>query len=529
MGLSVVTYALSKKYTDATAVGMGGLKGAPCTIQSIVKSNGQNIITFEWEDKNGVTYTDTMTVSDGTPIYTWQSGHSYNSQDLVVYNNSLYYCITPNSDVVFDKTKWSLISGGGSGSSIQVTVLPTPGPDEVNNIYQYIGATDANYKNGYFYKCVLDGSSYKWENIQVQDGSGLISINSMLLANNWDLNNQQTLTFVGYNSSLDGVIGVPSTATEEQTAAYVEAKIDVVGQSGDQFTFECEEVPEIDLPVTLLITSGSGGSGGGSAVLTDDLTATKTVGGVTVGDNYVSGTPLEDIIRDILAPVLYPTFTNPSASISATGAKLLETGATLATTITTTFNRGTINPAYGTSGKRSGPATEYALNGGTAQGTGTFNVTVTSAQLTYQVAVSYAAGEQPKDSAGRDYSTPLPAGSVNSNTITYEFVDALYANTSSAATMTKQALVSKGAGSKQLSLVATTAANPEQIDVPGSWTVSKIEVLNTLSGKWEDATSQFTKTTTSHDDAAGNPVSYNRYTCNLGMALGARDVKITWS
>jgi len=242
--------------------------------------------------------------------------------------------------------------------------------------------------------------------------------------------------------------------------------------------------------------------GGGIAALTNDLTATKTVGGVNAGKQYTAGTFLENIIRDILAPVLYPTFTNPSASISATGAKLLETGATLATTMSVSFNQGTINPAYGTSGKRSGAATGYSLNGGTAQVSNTFNVTVTSAQLTYRATVDYAQGEQPKDSAGNNYSTPLPAGSVNSNTITYEFVDAMYANTSSAATMTKQSLVSKSAGSKQFSLVATTAADPEQIDVPGSWTVSKIEVLNTLSGKWEDATSQFTKTTTSHDDAA---------------------------
>ena len=59
--------------------------------------------------------------------------------------------------------------------------------------------------------------------------------------------------------------------------------------------------------------------------------------------------------------------------------------------------------------------------------------------------------------------------------------------------------------------------------------MSKIEVYNTLSGKWETATSQFTATTTTHDDAVGNPVNYNRYTCNYAGSLGARDVKVTWS
>ena len=287
--------------------------------------------------------------------------------------------------------------------------------------------------------------------------------------------------------------------------------------------------PEEKMDGTIYFVTDEGGGGGGSSELATDMTVTKAVGGITVGTQYTAGTSLETILRDMLAPVLYPTFTNPSASISATGAKLLETGSSLNTTMTITFNRGTINPAYGTSGKRAGIADDYMLNGGTAQASNTFSVTVTSAQLTYQGTVNYEAGEQPKDSAGNNYSTPLPAGSVNTNTITYEFVDAMYANTSSAGTMTKQALVSKNTGSKQFSLPATTAEYPEQIDVPGTWTVSKIEVLNTLSGKWEDATSQFTKTTTSHDDAAGSPVSYNRYTCNLGMALGARDVKVSWS
>ena len=40
MGLSAVTYALSKKYTDDSLIGIGALKGAPCKIKSIVKEHG---------------------------------------------------------------------------------------------------------------------------------------------------------------------------------------------------------------------------------------------------------------------------------------------------------------------------------------------------------------------------------------------------------------------------------------------------------------------------------------------------------
>lgn len=270
-------------------------------------------------------------------------------------------------------------------------------------------------------------------------------------------------------------------------------------------------------------------SSGNSGSLGADLTATVAVGGVEVGDTFQEGDSIESVIRAMISPVLYPTFTAPSATIVGSGSKLLEKGATLSATMTITFNRGTITPAYGTSGYRSGAATSYSLNGGTAMPVNNFTVTVTESLNTYTGTVNYDAGEQPKDSSGQDYSTPLAAGSVSTNTITYEFVNALWANTSLASTIAKQSLVSKTAKVKQFSFPDTTAANPEVFDIPSSWSVTGIEVLNTLSNQWESATDQFDTSSTTHDDAAGNPVTYTRYTCNLGMALGARKCRVKWS
>ena len=278
------------------------------------------------------------------------------------------------------------------------------------------------------------------------------------------------------------------------------------------------------------ITDAGGGGGGGSAELTDDLSVSRTVGGVTAGTNYPEGTALESIFRDMLDPVAYPTLTNPSATISATGAKLLEIGATLNTTVTVSFSRGSINPAYGTSGMRSGPATGYILNGGSEQSGNTFAITVSEAvNNTLRATVNYSAGEQPKDSTGADYGTALPAGSVNSNSITYEFVNAIWANTTTAATVEKLGLVSKSAKVKQFDFPATTDSDPECFDVPASWTVTAVEVLNQLSGAWENAEGQFDISNVSHDDAVGTSTAYKRYLCNLGMSLGARSVRVKWN
>ena len=241
------------------------------------------------------------------------------------------------------------------------------------------------------------------------------------------------------------------------------------------------------------------------------------------------GTTFEKLFRDMLNPTAYPTLTPPSATLAATGAKLLEAGSTLATVMTLTFSRGSINPAYGTSGYRYGEATGYSLDGGTSQQENTFNVTVTSAKTSYQGEVSYGAGEQPKDSIGEDYDSPLPAGSVQSNTLKYEFVDAIWANTANIATVAKLALVSKSAKVKQFDFPAQTTSNPVTFDVPASWTVTTVEVKNDLSGQWETATSQFAVTDTTHNDAAGSSVAYKRYSFSLGYATGARSVRVKWS
>ena len=270
------------------------------------------------------------------------------------------------------------------------------------------------------------------------------------------------------------------------------------------------------------------GGGGGSGSLEDDLTTSVTVGGIRSGTTYEEGTTLEKLFRDMLNPVAYPTLTNPSASLTATGAKLLEVGSTLSTTFTITFNRGSINPAYGTSGYRAGEATAYTFDGET-KASNQFTRIVDATKTSYQGSVSYAQGEQPKDSTGANYNTPLPAGSVNSSVVNYEFVNAMYANISNIASVAKLSLVRKNAKTYTFEFPAQTVANPEEFHVDANWTITAIESLNTLSGQWEDCAREFTQGTTTHDDAAGNPVSYKTFQDNRGYNAGSRKVRIKWS
>lgn len=61
--------------------------------------------------------------------------------------------------------------------AVQYSTMPTASADNLGDIVQFTGTTDANYTNGYFYKCVSDGqdpATYSWSQVSVQPApSGL--------------------------------------------------------------------------------------------------------------------------------------------------------------------------------------------------------------------------------------------------------------------------------------------------------------------------------------------------------------------
>lgn len=126
MAFSAETYALCKKYTDETAIQFGGLKGAPCKVKSVIKKDGQNIITLEWKNDDGDTRETKVFVEDGTPIYTWTSGDHYEYGDLVIYESCFYRCITANSDTVFIESHWNAIGSPDGNYDLVETASDLP-------------------------------------------------------------------------------------------------------------------------------------------------------------------------------------------------------------------------------------------------------------------------------------------------------------------------------------------------------------------------------------------------------------------
>jgi hypothetical protein len=180
-------------------------------------------------------------------------------------------------------------------------------------------------------------------------------------------------------------------------------------------------VMTFDGNVIRLMPSTSGGTG----LYSGASPTTITVGGLISGSS-ITALPISDILERILVPTLYPTFVAPSSSFDVTPSTLVyEVGTSINLTGTSTFDRGTITPPYGTSGYRSGVATGYEYQ---VQGTPytTLNpdyalasYTVVNGNNTFGNKVKYAQGEQPLNSTGGTFSTPLPSGSTSGSTFIF--------------------------------------------------------------------------------------------------------------
>lgn len=396
----------------------------------------------------------------------------------VVAENKKYRLIANDPT---DLANWEEIGSGGSGESIQVNVLPTASEDELGKVYQYIGADDSvnGYYHNFFYECVSDGEvtpTYSWVQKDVQPVEKV---------------QVETLP----NESPE-VLGKVYQYIGVSTAAYIHDyfyecvanEVEPVGSEdpSSEGWYELvsgEYVVSTDVTVDASKTYYEivweqknvqpGSSGGGS--LTKQITAAIDVGGIDSGTVYPVDTPIENILSDLLEPTLYPTLTNPSASLTYSANAYYAVGGTVsAATATLGLNRGSINPAYGTSGYRSGAATNYAVAttgadteySDTSTSSGTFSVPAltraTKGTIVVTGTVNYAAGEQPKDSKGGDYDSPLAAGSVSASK-TLTFIQPYYYGASNTDTIADFTGLTENVTAKGQKTFAFTTANEYQV------------------------------------------------------------------
>lgn len=287
----------------------------------------------------------------------------------------------------------------------------------------------------------------------------------------------------------------------------------------------------------ILVTIDGGGSGG--TYTNSDPTPINFPSdddpNIPSGTTFANKT-FPEMMDLMLYPELDPTLTAPSNTFTISPSGLREIGESIATiTLSATFSKGSISPAYGTTGFRSGDPNTYVYTGtGTSNNSSTLltdsqtvsSYTVLSGANSWTGAVSYDAGPQPLTSKGNDYDSPLSAGTTPAITRTITGVYPVFATTSVIGTLTKQSLQSMTTYI-QVSMVAETGGNKQTIDIPDDWSsIQGLQQFNTFSGTWDSINlSQFTITSVTNT-IQGNVIDYNRYTHNSNT-IGARQLRFT--
>jgi hypothetical protein len=251
---------------------------------------------------------------------------------------------------------------------------------------------------------------------------------------------------------------------------------------------------------------------------------------------------MQEMFDMMLYPELFPVLVAPNSAFTLTEAGLQEVGRVIATLhFNATFSRGSITPAYGTSGYRSGLPNNYNYTGSglpadvasvalsNAQTVNTY--TVLSGVQNWVNSVDYDGGEQPLSSKHNNFNSPLAAGTTTNRTVSINGVYPYFAKTVDITVMTQQALSVMNATYVQTNMVAEDAVNKQVIDLPVAWSaITGVQVFNTIAGAWEwlggskaNSLTLFDVTATTHN-VQGSVINYNRFTHNSVMT-GARQLR----
>ena len=284
----------------------------------------------------------------------------------------------------------------------------------------------------------------------------------------------------------------------------------------------------------------------GTGTFLDDITVSLS-GGKTIG-RYGNGQIIpskgknsEEVMRLISIEDLYPTLTNPSTAFTLAEQILQEVGSTITLHFTSTFNRGSISPTYGTNGFRAGLPNSYGYTGvglpGIVGSTATSdtrtipNYLVILGERIWSNYIANDAGEQPKTSSGANYDMPYPAVNSPIKTVSIIGVYPWFGNSASIFTTTKQNLALMNSAYVGISVVAENSVNKQTVELPIDWsTITGIQFFNTVNNTWEwingskaNSLLTFTVTTTTKD-INGSTINYNIYTHN-GSTTGSRQLR----
>lgn len=273
------------------------------------------------------------------------------------------------------------------------------------------------------------------------------------------------------------------------------------------------------------------------SALADDIATVNALGGIPAGTTVaqLKNKTFSQLFDELIFPTVNPTFEAPTAYLSLNRISTIQevgtTGASVpvAANFGTVYNPGAIKIAGVKKQNRGGnlKANESFIYINNATSNRTFPTEIPEGGISYRYRAAYAQGPQPLDSKGNNYQTPLPAGTVDSAPLTIDGVYPYFTNKDNNEAFTKLALTT----SNTLKDVKFKAEGPNKhiFKLPVKYTLTRVELLNTLSGKYENyGIDKFTKTT-ENIEVQGKQVSYAVYTRKDAGFNGESTFNITFS
>lgn len=276
------------------------------------------------------------------------------------------------------------------------------------------------------------------------------------------------------------------------------------------------------------------------SALSDNIATVNVLGGIPSGTTVaqLKNKTFSQLFDELIFPTVYPTFEGSTAFLSlkstSTTPIIQEVGTTgasvpVAASFNTGYDAGAIKIAGVKKQNRCGaldPGSSFIYINNTPTNK-TFPTEIPEGAIIYKYRAAYQPGPQPLDSRGNNYKTPFPAGTVDSAPVIINGVYPYFTNKDNNETFAKLALTT----SNTLSAVKFKAEGPNKhtFKLPVKYTLTKVELLNTLSGKYENYDiNQFTKTT-ENIKVQGKQVSYAVYTRNDAGFNGESTFNIRFS
>lgn len=297
------------------------------------------------------------------------------------------------------------------------------------------------------------------------------------------------------------------------------------------------------------LTNKEGNLDTSKIIFNTDKTTAYSIGGIPQGYS-LQGKTYEEILTLLLMGVMEPELTSPTLTVilnktAGTPGKAFQTQGTMI------FNRGSITPAYGTSGFRAGLPNTYAYGSAVEQSQNlqiTFTLTIDNLLegdnlVVFEVA--YDAGEQPKNSLGENFSSALSSGSIQ-QTITITGILPVYKVDQDGQLSEQDTSISyfeedNGDYGYQLDFPAEsdTEAESQQIAIPAEKNVVGVQIYDVLTDSWqwlggdeETSLSIFKKAADITVNEEGLEIIYSIYASDVTMEyhpLGERQLRFVLS